>query len=59
MSSQGIQFVRGHTYSTTTHSMFVDHRVQLSQLWNEELLGYLDKALLICEMVDPSNSSST
>ena len=58
MGSKGIQYGRSKTSSTTTRSIFADHRAQLSKLWNEEGFRSLDQALLMCEMVDPSTSRS-
>ena len=57
--SQGIQYERGQTYSTTTHSMFEERRAQLYQYWNKEGFSSSDQALLMCEIVDPSTSRST
>ena len=54
--SQGIQYGRSQTPSTTTRYMFAEHRAHLSQSWNEEVLRLVDHALLMCEMVDTSTS---
>ena len=57
--SQGIQYGRGKTSSTTTCSMFATCRDQLYQLWNEEWINSLDQALLIYKIAYPSSSRST
>ena len=54
--SQGGQYVRSNTSSTTMHSMVVELMYQLSQSWNEELFSSLDQTLLMCEMVEPYTS---
>ena len=56
--SQGIQYGRGQTSSTTTHYMFAERRDQLAQSWNDEGFGSLYQELSMCEMVDPSTSRS-
>ena len=56
--SQGIQYGKGQTSSTTTRSMFAELRYQLSQSWNEEGFSSLYQALLICAMVEPYNLRS-
>ena len=56
--SQGIQYGRGQTSSTTMCSKFAMRRAQLYQFWNQEEFRSLDQALLICEMSDPSTSRS-
>ena len=38
--------------------MLEERRDQLPQSWNEEGFRYLDQALLMCEMVDPSTPRS-
>ena len=53
---QGIQYGRGQTSSTKKRSMFADHRAQLPQLWNKEVLSLVDRDFLMYEMVDPSTS---
>ena len=50
---QDTQGKRGHTSSIKLCSMFVDQRVQLTLSWKEEVFGYLDHALIMCEMMDP------
>ena len=55
---QGIQYERGQTYSNTTRSIAAERRYKLSQPWNKEVFFSLYQVFLICEMVDPSISSS-
>ena len=55
---QGIQYGRGQKSSNTTCSMFAEHRAKLTQQWNKKGSISLDQALLMCEMVDISTSSS-
>ena len=38
--------------------MFEDRRVQLTQSWKEEVFGYLDCALLMCEILGLSTYRS-
>ena len=54
--SQGNQYGRSQTSSTTTCSMIEMHISQLYQFWNNEGFSLLDQALLMCEMVDTSTS---
>ena len=56
--SQGIQYGRGKTSSTTTCSAFANHRAHLYNSWNKEGFRSLDQVLLICEMDNPYNSRS-
>ena len=52
--SQGIQYGRCQTSSTTRCSKSATRRAQLYRSWNKEVLSSLDQALLMCEMVDLS-----
>ena len=56
--SQGIQYGRGHTSSTTTFSMLSDRRTKLPQSWNKEGFISVDQSFFRCEMTDPSTSNS-
>ena len=38
--------------------MFAERSARIYQSWNEKGFRYLYKALLMCEMVEPSTSSS-
>ena len=56
--SQGSQYGRGLTSSTTTRYIFSENRAQLAYLCNEEGFISLDYVSLICEMVEPYTSRS-
>ena len=56
--SQGIQYVKGHTYSTTKCSTLATRRSHIYQSWNKEVFSSLYQAFLMCEMVDPSTFRS-
>ena len=56
--SQGTQYGRGQTSSTTTSSMFAERIYQLFQSWNKEGFISVNQDFIICEMVDPSTSRS-
>ena len=45
-NSQGVQYGRGQTSSTTTCSMFAERRSQLSQSWNKEGLRSLNQEFI-------------
>ena len=55
---QDIQGTHGQASSMVVHYMSSERRVQLTHYWKEEGFGYLDHALLMCEMMDPSTSMS-
>ena len=55
---QDIQGQGGQTHSMAGRSVFLERRVQLAQSWKEEGFEYLDHALLMYEMMDPSTSKS-
>ena len=38
--------------------MFAERRVHLTQSWKYEGFGFLDHALLMCEMMEPSTPKS-
>ena len=48
----------GKTYSMVVRSIFAERRVQLARSWKEKIFGYLDHALLMCEIMDPSTYRS-
>ena len=59
--SRGAQDSQGkwnHTSSMSVRSISAERRVQLTQSWKEEGFEYLDHALLMCEMMEPSTSRS-
>ena len=56
--SQDSQGKWGQTSSMVVHYIFAEPRVQLTRSWKEEGFGYLDNALIMCEMMYPSTFSS-
>ena len=49
----------GNTESMDTISVYNYNRVDLTQYWKEEGLGYIYQALLICDIVDQYTSNSS
>ena len=52
-----IQGKWGQTSSMAVLSISEEQRFQLTRSWKEEWFGYLDQALLICEMMEPYTPS--